>query len=282
MYWVYDLPNWLFAALCVVAFTGFGVVGVLATRSWVRGLHHAEHSHNDVVSYYLAGITVLYGITLGLLAVGAWTNYSDVEGKVDREAGAIAAVYRDAGGFAEPARSALQQDLREYVWRAVCQGWPAQRNGRMISTSGPVLEDMRNRLLGTDLSTPREQIVSSQVFTQLNALIEARQARLESAKERMPPSIWTLVIVGALISISCTWFFDLRNLSMHVWMTVLFAGLLGLMIYLTAALDNPFRGKVSVGPEPIESLYHQTMNMPKLKESSCGTEPPGGFVVPSR
>jgi len=40
---------------------------------------------------------------------------------------------------------------------------------------------------------------------------------------------------------------------------VLFSGLLGVLIYLVAVLDNPYRGKVSVSPESIERVYEQVM-----------------------
>ena len=46
---------------------------------------------------------------------------------------------------------------------------------------------------------------------------------------------------------------------MHFWMTVMFSGLLGLMILLLAAMDNPFRGRISVGPEAFEMVYEQLM-----------------------
>jgi hypothetical protein len=38
---------------------------------------------------------------------------------------------------------------------------------------------------------------------------------------------------------------------------------LGLLIYLVAVLDNPYRGKVSVKPEPLEQVYEQVMMPPK-------------------
>ena len=55
-----------------------------------------------------------------------------------------------------------------------------------------------------------------------------------------------------LVSIAATMFFDIRSLNMHLWMTVLMSGLLGLMIFLIATLDNPFRGKVSVSPVALQ------------------------------
>jgi hypothetical protein len=46
-------------------------------------------------------------------------------------------------------------------------------------------------------------------------------------------------------------------------MTILFSSLLGLLIFLIAVLDNPYRGKVSVSPEPLERVYQQIMTTPK-------------------
>ncbi len=44
---------------------------------------------------------------------------------------------------------------------------------------------------------------------------------------------------------------------MHIRMAILFAGLIGLMVFMVAALDNPYRGKINVSPEPLERVYSQ-------------------------
>jgi hypothetical protein len=53
--------------------------------------------------------------------------------------------------------------------------------------------------------------------------------------------------------------FDMKSLSMHCWMTVMLATLLGLLIFMLGALDNPFRGDISVGSEPFELVYQRRM-----------------------
>jgi len=63
----------------------------------------------------------------------------------------------------------------------------------------------------------------------------------------------------AFLNIAMTWFFDMRSESMHFWMTVMLSALLGLLIYLLGALDNPFRGEISVGPQPFEIMYSRRM-----------------------
>jgi Protein of unknown function (DUF4239) len=129
MYWVYDLPNWLFAALTIAVAVAVGLAGFYATRKWVRQVHGDEHSHNDIVGFYLGAVCLLYGITLGLVAVGTWQIYSDVDTKVDQEASAVAALYRDVSSFPDPKRAELQADLREYTRQLIDVGWPLQRRG---------------------------------------------------------------------------------------------------------------------------------------------------------
>jgi ABC-type branched-subunit amino acid transport system permease subunit len=84
IYWVYELPNWLFGTLTIAITEAIGLGGLYATRKWVRRIHGTEHSHNEVVGFYLSAICVFYGITLALLAVGTWQIYSDVDSRRGR------------------------------------------------------------------------------------------------------------------------------------------------------------------------------------------------------
>jgi len=127
MYWVYDLPNWLFAALTVAVAVAIGLIGFYATRKWVRRVHGDEISHNDIVGFFLGTIGLFYGITLGLVAVGTWEAYSDVDNKVGEEASALAGLYRDVSSFPDPKRAELQTDLREYAHQVIDVAWPLQR-----------------------------------------------------------------------------------------------------------------------------------------------------------
>ena len=129
MYWVYDLPSWLFAVLTVAVAVAIGLIGFYATRRWVRQVHGDEISHNDIVGFFLGTIGLFYGITLGLVAVGTWQTFSDVDTKLDLEASALAALYGDVSSFPEPKRSELQTDLREYTRRLIDVVWPLRRRG---------------------------------------------------------------------------------------------------------------------------------------------------------
>lgn len=257
MYWVYDLPNWLFGTLTVALFVAVGLLGLYPTRRWVKRHHRQDHNHNDIVGFYLAAVTVFYGITLGLLAVGAWTTYSDVQSKVDREAESLSSFYRDVGGLPDPYRTDLRMDLRDYAHYVITVSWPQQRQGIVPSGSGIYLDHVETHLLAFQPKTMGQQVILAEAYRQFNDLIEARRSRLNAVPVGMPASLWALVIIGALVTIVVTLFFDIASFSMHFWMTGLLSGLLGLMIFLIGTLDNPFRGKVSIGPESIVRVYNQ-------------------------
>jgi hypothetical protein len=260
MYWVYDLPNWLFGTLTVLVFVAIGLAGLYLTRGWARRLHIVDHSHNDIVGFYLAAVTVFYGITLGLLAVGTWTTYEEVQGKIDHEATVLGGLYRDISAYPEPLRTSMRNDLRGYTRQVIDVAWPLQRRGIVPNHSVGTLRDFQQHLMSFEPVSERQKILAAEAYSAYNELTQSRQARLNTVTEEMPGPLWILVIVGAVVCVAVSWCFHTVSFSMHFWMTVLFSALLGLMIYLIAALDNPYRGKISVGPEPLERVYQQTMS----------------------
>ena len=259
LYWVYDLPVWLFAVLTITVTVVVGLAGLYLTRKWVRRVHGSQHSHNDVVGYYLAAFCVFYGITLGLLAVATWQTYTDVETRVGQEAARVGVLYRDVSGLPDPYREQLQADLRAYIRQVVDVAWPLQRKGVVPETEGKVLSEFERHLTEFEPQTEGQKALYRQAYTSFNELADLRGRRLQSVRQGLAAPLWTVVFAGAFLSIALTWFFDMKSLSMHSWMTVMLAALLGLLIFMLGALDNPFRGDISVGPGPFDLVYHRRM-----------------------
>lgn len=93
MDWIYYVPNWLFFLVCCGATLVFSLAGLLALRPWVRAHVSDSAEHNDLVSYFLGVSGVIYGILLGLVAAGVWSNSQSVSAQVDNEATITAALY---------------------------------------------------------------------------------------------------------------------------------------------------------------------------------------------
>jgi hypothetical protein len=263
LFWLYDLPTWLFGLSAVAITVAVGLIGFYATRKWVRRVHGEQHSHNEIVGFYLGSICLLYGITLGLLAVGTWEAYSAMDEKVGEEASAVAALYRDVSSFPDPNRAELQADLREYVHQVINVVWPLQRRGIIPKNAADSLAAFQKILASFEPATEGQKTLHAEAYREFDRIVELRRSRLKSVVGGLPPLMWCVVLVGAFLNIALTWFFDMRSHSMHMWMTIMFSGFLGLMIFLLAAMDYPLRGEISVGPEAFELVYEQLMNSEK-------------------
>lgn len=272
MYWIYGLPNWLFGALSILVFCAFGITGLAATRRWAPSLHHATLSHNDIVGYYFGAITVLYGITLGLLMVDVWSTFTETEEKVDREAGALAALYLDVSHYPVPNRERLQDDLRDYARQVIDTAWPQQRRGIVPKGNIVVVAALAYDLAAFEPASEGQKDLHEESYRKFNELVQCRRSRLLGVTAGLSGALWALVLIGAAINIAVTWCFHLHNQKMHFWMTALISSLLGLMIFLLAAMDHPYLGKLSVSPQPFQFVYEQLMD-PRKSAPGCDDAP---------
>jgi Protein of unknown function (DUF4239) len=201
IYWVYDLPIWLFGALTIAVTVAIGLGGFYATRKWVRRVHRDQHSHNDIVGFYLGAICLFYGITLGLLAVGTWQAYSELDAKVGEEASALAALYRDVSSFPDPKRMELQADLREYARQVIDVAWPLQRRGIVPQNAADILGALQTDLASFEPTTEGQKTRYAETYREFDRILELRRIRLKSVVAGLPMPLWS-VVLSELSSIS--------------------------------------------------------------------------------
>jgi len=258
-YWLYNLSSLALCLIVVVSFVTICLSGLFVSRGWVKRLHKTDHSHNDIVGFYLAAITVFDAITLGLVAVGTWQTYTDAQLRVDHEAAALGSLYRDTRAYPDPLRAKLQEDLRLYYQEVVVTGWPEQRRGILPNVDSAALDQFQDDFLQFEPTTEGQKINAAETYRAFNDLVESRRTRLNSVTAELPSPVWVMVVAGAILSIAATWFFHTPSFNMHLWLSLVYSILIGLLIYLIVALDNPYRGRISVGPDPLVRVYEQTM-----------------------
>ena len=110
-------------------------------------------------------------------------------------------------------------------------------------------------MLSHEPTTKIEEIAIQEALSQFNTMLTYRRLRLQSVTDGLPSSIWYVIVFGAMLNIVITWFFKTDSFRVHVLMTAMFAALLGSLVFLVAAMDNPFRGEFSVGPDAFQTIY---------------------------
>ena len=254
LFWLYDVPTWQFAGIVIGAHILFGVLGLLLTR-FLMGLRRGRVIEaNDIVGFYFGAVVGFYGITLGLISVGVWQTYSEAETRSTMEATTIESLYRTLGGYPEPLKSDARSKVMAYTEHVITESWPKQRRGETPSGGTQMFNELQQSLFAFEPQTQGQLAIHEEGIHQFNRTSEYRRLRSLMAGQGLPETVWWVVIVGSSASILLTWLFTVENLSRHLFLTVLYSGLIGLLIFLIAALDNPFRGEISVGPEAYERV----------------------------
>lgn len=259
-FWIYDQPTWAMALLFSAAFAVFGIAGLAIFRRTTLDWIHRSERTNEVVGFAMSSFALLYGLLLGLLAVAAYGSYSASGDQVTREAASLAALYRDVGGLPEPKRTELQTTLRVYIREVVDVSWPLQREGVVPIGAGKVMIGFAAQLQAFQPATMGEQALFSEALSQMNTLLALRSTRLASVNSGIPGILWGVVLVGALINIVLIWMINTER-HVHIMLTGMLSAFMGLVIFLIAAMDFPFRGEVSIDAAPFEAVYVQVMSL---------------------
>ncbi|WP_158886868.1 DUF4239 domain-containing protein [Amycolatopsis anabasis] len=259
--WIYDLPNWLLFVLFIVVALALAWGSVFLFRSRTAELFRGEdgESRNSLLDLVLTGTGLFYGLLLGLIAAATYSTYSDAADTVASEATSIAALYRDVSGYPEPIRGQLRGDLEHYVHYVINDAWPAQRRGE-IPTEGVVLSSrMLDRLTAFEPPTSGKEIVHAETFKQFNNFIEKRRERLNAVTASLPTALWVVLVLGAVVNLALMAMLAVERLAAHLVVSGMFAFFVGMMIFLIAALDNPFLGEFSVEPTPLVLLQENLL-----------------------
>lgn len=258
-YWLYDLSTQNLFVVVVVFFICIAVAGLFLFRRSLGHLNAYLREQNEHVGFYMNVIGLFYGITLALVTVSAWENYSDTASAVTEESACLATLYRNVDSYPDSFRTILQNDLKNYTRYVIDTAWPLQQKGILPAGGVSIMDHFRKNLYTYRPSDLREQVLFSQTLESTDHFMKARRVRIDAVNGGLPSMLWWVIIIGAVITIAMTWFYYMDSLRMQVIFNTVIGTLLGCMIFLLIALDNPFRGELSVSPESFEVIYKQIM-----------------------
>jgi amino acid transporter len=242
------LPVWLTALLIIGGFVVASVGGLLLFHRLARGRVNLPEDMNNDVIFFASAIGVFYSLTAGLIAVGVWTNYSDVQTIVASEAASIAALYRDVTGLPQPLRGELQEDLRDYTEFVINEAWPAQYGGVILDGGTDILNRFQDRLFAYEPPTAGQQNLHAEALRQYNELITFRRERVDAVDGGLPGVMWAIMLLWAFLAITVTYLLSIRR-SVHIVLTAFLAAFIGLVVFTVAGLDKPLSGPLAIEPD---------------------------------
>jgi hypothetical protein len=258
MFEFWRLPIWVIGVVIVGGFVAIAVVGLLIYRRVTHGrLNLPEDMNNDVI-FFASAIGVFYSLTVGLIAVGVWSNYAEVQNIISSEAAALAALYRDVSGYPEPIRSELQQGMRDYTEFVIDEAWPAQYQGRILDGGTRLLDTFQVRLFTHEPQTAGQEALHAETLRQYNELITLRRRRVDAVIGGLPGVMWAIVLVGAVLTITVTYLLKIQ-VGVHLVLTAFLAAFIGLVVFTVAGLDKPLSGPLAISPDSYRLVLERLM-----------------------
>lgn len=256
---VFNIPLLIAGPAIVAALCLFALIGMIVVRRRALPRLRVEQSDSEFTGAMLQSIMVFYGLAVALIAVSVWQSYSDTARIVSQEATSLAALYRDVSGYPEPARTTLQNGLRAYAQDVIGVAWPLQRAGKVPNGGVALMNSFQANLIVFEPASESQKLLHAETLRAYNEMIRARRLRLDAVGTGLPTVMWAVIIIGAFIGLSASFFFRVEDVRLQGIQVLLLATFIGLVIFMILALDRPFRGDLGIGPEPYQLIYDQLM-----------------------
>ena len=271
--WLYQYPSPVVAAIVVVVTALVAVGGFSLARRFLQPRIKYHDGVNDVISGALGTIGVLYGITVGLITIDVWQRHTTAQDIVVREAAAIQVLYVMVSADIGSKRVAEQQDqgpkrdeaeptkvrkpvaelVSRYLRDVICVAWVEQRAGKS-SADWRALREVRQAVLSIEPNEGGQQVRYAAAIESLNDLNELRRLRADAATNKLSGVMWTIIILGALMSMCLIYLFRLEDARLHLLLVSLLSGFLGLVFLLIVLNDRPFFGAAGIEPDSYTEL----------------------------
>jgi len=256
---LFDVPLWIAGPAIILALCLFAVIGLLVVRRHVLPRLRVHSEDSEFSGAMLQSVMVFYGLAVALIAVSVWQTYGDTSKLASQEAASLASLYRDVGLYPEPQRSELQLAIREHLDNIIHNDWPLQQKGRVPAVKTETVARVRRTLISFEPTTEAQKLQHGETLHALNEAINAARLRIDSVNTGLPGVLWLIVGAGAFISLSSSFFFKVNDVRLHVIEVVLLAVFIGLVIFMIAALDRPFRGDLGIRSDAYQLVYDQVM-----------------------
>ena len=261
--WLYSVPPRTAALIMVIFIESLALIGLVLVRRFLIPRLQYHDGANDAVSGTVQAIGVFYGITVGLIAVGVWNTNSNAADLVSKEAAAIGSLFRDVSGYPSPLRDELRAKVREYTVFVINDAWPAQQRGQgqAIDRGSKILDDFQAGLFTFQPANVSQSALHSETLGAYNNLIEYRRLRIDAVGGGLSTVMWSVIWVGAAISIGIAYFFNILDFKLHAILITLMGGFLAMVLFMIVINDRPFYGHVRISSDPYKLILERVLDV---------------------
>ena len=252
------LSNIIIITACVVAAVLFlFFVSRTSTSS-------ARRESNDFTGAVVAVIGTTYAVILAFTLSGVWNMFQGAQANEEQEANALVNVYRIAMAMPDDDARKVQQLCVQYADNALHREWPAMEQERLPGDGDTMINQLWSLAGQIQGRAKPDAIAAYQLMEELRGLTQYRRIRVMQARESLPKVLWTVLILGGIITVAASCFFGVTSFRFHLLQVLVLSFLISLVLVAIADIDQPYQGIVKVAPEgfqfAVETLHHGATN----------------------
>ncbi len=249
----FESASWVLNALCVVVPSVLlSLVILWCLRRWIS-IHELKKNH-EVAGFTFSIVGILYSVILGFTVINVQSGYNEVLQTMHTEAILLADLYQDASFFQPEEMTRLRTSLRNYVDYVTQEELGAPRSKTLSFKTRSLLNDIWKSYYAIDVSSEKVKVWYAESISRLNSFMNARLVRQFNSSQQLGSMMWSLLILGGLITVSFMCFFGLENLRSQMLMTALLVSYLSFMLFLVYSLDHAFRREHGAPPADLQEV----------------------------
>jgi hypothetical protein len=229
--------------------------GVLLVRK-LTDRQQLKDNH-PVTDPLMATVGMLFAILLGFMVANAMTRFEECRLNVQAESGAVGDLFRLSRGLTDPTKSGVMINCLKYIDSVVDEEWPLMASEKMSDKTQVIYSEMWSQVTAFEPKTQGQSNLHQSLVASMTKLGECRRTRASQIQSHMPIVLWFVVGIGALVTVSFSFFFGLDSVKLQMTMTALLTYVLCMNVYLLISFNDPFSGDVKI--KPIAFAVNQTL-----------------------
>ncbi len=208
---------------------------------------------HEVGGNYLAMVGTFYAVLLGLIVIDAMTRFQQAEKIVSVEASSLIKIYLGAESFPEQ-KDKIEKIIDEYVKETIEVEFPLMEKGETSSKASDLALSLFQTIRFIEPATENQKAIFPIFVNQLSDFLDSRRDRTRSNTFGEPAVEWIILIIGAIITITYTFFFTMESDGIHLIMRGMATLIILMSLYLILLFGSPFSGDLKVSPEPFKTM----------------------------
>ena len=251
------MEPWL-AALIILGAAALSAAGMLIVRRRAPAGTFFKDPIPAGAVYTVAGTA--YMVILAFVFFIAFESYGGAKADAEEEATATLAMFHAVGPFGPTARAELEGQMICYAREVISDGWPAMREGRGSSVVDARVSAMEEAAEQVPVNDVKQAAAFEHWFALNEERRQGRQGRIGEAEGLVPPVIWLILIIGAVVVIASVALFADREeaAATQAAMAAAIAIIVVSGLVLVRFLDKPYEDKSgSIKPTAMERTLAQ-------------------------